>query len=238
VVGAAGAGREQERRALGDALAEAHVAQQVQVTTDAAIALESVFRETAGILLIAGSGSIAYARDPSGVVWRAGGLGWQLGDEGSGYALGRAALAVVGKAADGRGPATSLSAAVTQHAHVQSLEDLVHWSGAASPGAVAALARVAQEAAQQGDAVAKGLVATAAQELALHILVLLQRFPVEAAVPFALAGGILTPGYPVRDALLGMLAERAPRLSLVAQEVDPARGALALAARLAATERA
>jgi len=235
VVGAAGAGREQERRALGDALAEAHVAHRVEVTTDAAIALESVFRQAAGILLIAGSGSIAYARDPSGVVWRAGGLGWQLGDEGSGYYLGRAVLAAVGKAADGRGPATALAAAVSRHVGADSLDGLVHWSSAASPGAVAALAKIAQQAARGGDRVAQTLVEAAAAELAQHVLALLQRFPTETVVPIALAGGILTPGFPVRDALVAALAERAPRLSVVSQEVDPPRGALALAAHLAAT---
>ncbi len=235
VVGAAGAGREQERRALGDALIEAHVAHHVEVTTDAAVALESVFRQAAGILLIAGSGSIAYARDPSGVVWRAGGLGWQLGDEGSGYHLGRAVLGAVGKAADGRGPATALAAAVARHVGADSLDALVHWSGAASPGAVAALAKIAQEVAQGGDRVAQTLVDAAAEELAQHVLTLLQRFPAEVVVPVALAGGILTAGFPVRDALLATLAERAPRLSVVSQEVDPPRGALALAARLPAT---
>jgi N-acetylglucosamine kinase-like BadF-type ATPase len=235
VVGAAGAGREQERRALGDALLEAHVAHRVEVTTDAAVALESVFRHAPGILLIAGSGSIAYARDPSGVVWRAGGLGWQFGDEGSGYALGRAALSAIGKASDGRGPATALSAAVARHLGADSLDALVHWSGAAPPGAVAALAKVAQEVAQDGDQVAQALVGVAAEQLALHVLALLQRFPADAVVPFALAGGILTSGFPVRDALLATLSERVPRLSLVSQEVDPPRGALALAARLGAT---
>jgi N-acetylglucosamine kinase-like BadF-type ATPase len=238
VVGAAGTGRAQERRALGDALLEAHVAHRVEVTTDAAIALESVFHQAPGILLVAGSGSIAYARDPSGVVWRAGGLGWQMGDEGSGYALGRAALGTVGRAADGRGSATELSAALARYTNAPSLDDLVQWAGAASPGAVAALAKLVQEAAQDGDRVAQELVAAAAEELALHVLVLLQRFPAEAAVPFALAGGILTPGFPVREALLARMADHAPRLSLVSQGVDPPRGALALAARLPATESA
>jgi N-acetylglucosamine kinase-like BadF-type ATPase len=235
VVGAAGAGRDHERRALGDALLEAHLAHHVEVTTDAAIALESVFRHATGILLIAGSGSIAYARDPSGVVWRAGGLGWQLGDEGSGYSLGRAALSAVGKAADGRGPATALASAVTQHTNVQSLDDLVFWSGTAAPGAVAALAKLVQEAARAGDRVAQALVANAAEELALHVLALLQRFPAEAAVPLALAGGILTSGFPVREALVAALGERAPRVTVVSQDVDPPRGALALAARAPAT---
>jgi N-acetylglucosamine kinase-like BadF-type ATPase len=235
VVGAAGTGRDQDRHALADALSEAHVARRVEVTTDAAVALESVFPKAAGILLIAGSGSIAYARDPSGVLWRAGGLGWQLGDEGGGYWLGRAALGAVGKAADGRGPATALGGAVAREVGADSLDSLVHWSGAASPGAVAALARVTQETAREGDQVATALVRAAAVELVAHLLTLLQRFPAEAVVPYALAGGILTPGFPVREALATLLAEQAARLSLVTREVDPPRGAVALAARLPAT---
>ena len=236
VVGAAGTGREAERRALFGALEEARVAERVEITTDAAIALESAFHQEPGMLLNAGSGSIAYARDRSGVVWRAGGLGWQFGDEGSGYALGRAALGAVSRAADGRGPPTGLSDAVAREVGGESLDDLVRWTSAAGPGAIAGLAHVVQQAARAGDAVAVELVRTAGRDLADHVVTLLGRFPPEMVVPLALAGGILTPGNPVREELLALLTERAPRVSVANQAVDPPRGALALAARLQAAQ--
>jgi N-acetylglucosamine kinase-like BadF-type ATPase len=234
VAGVAGVGRDDERLALEQALLGAGLARRIEITTDAAIALESVFHQTPGILLNAGSGSIAYARDPAGVVWRAGGLGWQLGDEGSGYALGRAALGAVGRAADGRGPTTVLSRTIPLRAGADSLDALVRWAGTAGPADVAALAQAVQEAAREGDAPARALVQEASDALAQHVLALLRRFPGGAAVPLGLVGGILTDGWPVRDALVAILAAQAPNVTVIAQPVDPARGALAMAARLRA----
>jgi N-acetylglucosamine kinase-like BadF-type ATPase len=232
VAGVAGVGRDEERLALQQALLDAGLARRIEVTTDAAIALESVFHQAPGILLNAGSGSIAYARDQSGVVWRAGGLGWQLGDEGSGYALGRAALGAVGRAADGRGPATTLSRTIPARVGADSLDALVRWANPASVAEVASLAQAVQEAAREGDGVARALVLEASQALADHVLVLLRRFPSAAPVSLALAGGILTAGWPVRQGLETLLEQRAPQLTVITQPVDPARGALAMAARL------
>jgi N-acetylglucosamine kinase-like BadF-type ATPase len=232
VAGVAGVGRDEERLALQQALLDAGLARRVEITTDAAIALESVFHQTPGILLNSGSGSIAYARDPGGVVWRAGGLGWQMGDEGSGYALGRAALGAVGRAADGRGPATVLSRSIAARAGADSLDGLVRWAGSATPSEVAGLAQSVQEAAREGDPVALTLVAEAAQALADHVLALLHRFPGSGRVSLGLAGGILTAGWPIRAALEAHLEQQAPRVSIMTDAVDAPRGALAMAARL------
>jgi N-acetylglucosamine kinase-like BadF-type ATPase len=232
VAGVAGVGRDEERLALQRALLDAGLARRVEITTDAAIALESVFHQTPGILLNSGSGSIAYARDPAGVVWRAGGLGWQMGDEGSGYALGRAALGVVGRAADGRGPATALGRSIAARVGADSLDALVRWAGSATPTDVAGLAQAVQEAAREGDAVAGALVREAAQALADHVLVLLRRFPGTGRVALGLAGGILTAGWPIRNALETHLEEKAPRVTIMNEPVDAPRGALAMAARL------
>src|SRR5207249_10881432 len=108
VVGAAGVGRDPERSELREALRTERVAEKIVVTGDLGLALEAAFAGGPGIVLVAGGGSVAVGRTPDGVVHRRGGLGWQMGDEGSAYAIARAALAAVGVAQDGRGPATSL----------------------------------------------------------------------------------------------------------------------------------
>src|SRR5207248_1453172 len=92
VVGAAGAGRRQEQAELEAALVEAGVARRVRVLADGEVALTTAFARGPGVLVNAGTGSIAYARAPDGEIHRAGGYGWQLGDEGGGYWLGRRAL--------------------------------------------------------------------------------------------------------------------------------------------------
>ncbi|HEX7025482.1 MAG TPA: BadF/BadG/BcrA/BcrD ATPase family protein, partial [Gemmatimonadales bacterium] len=108
VVGAAGAGRDPERSELREMLRAERLAERTLVTGDLDVAFEAAFGAGSGIVLVSGTGSVAIARTPDGTLLRAGGLGWQIGDEGSGYAIGRAALAAVGRARDGRGAATGL----------------------------------------------------------------------------------------------------------------------------------
>src|SRR2546428_4064195 len=103
VVGAAGAGRAQEQAELESALRDVGLARQVRVLADAEVALSAAFGRGPGVLVNAGTGSIAYARDPHGGLHRAGGYGWQLGDEGGGYWLGPRAPGVAARSHHGRG---------------------------------------------------------------------------------------------------------------------------------------
>src|SRR2546427_7012138 len=91
------AGRAQEQAELEAALIDAGVARQVRVLADGEVALATAFGTGPGILVNAGTGSIAYARDPAGELHRAGGDGWQLGDEGGGYWLGGGAPGRAGR---------------------------------------------------------------------------------------------------------------------------------------------
>ena len=234
LVGAAGAGSEQTRTELREALAEMLGARvTLRVTTDAAIALEAAFGEGSGIVLLAGSGSIAYGRDAAGNVWRAGGLGRQVGDEGSGYALARAALGAVGRAADGRAAETELTDRLMRATATDSAAALLAWAHQAGAHEVAALALPVGEAAVAGDAVARTLVEQAARDLALHVAALVGRFPPDEIVPVALAGGLIQPGSPVRDALVALLTHDATQVDVSEEDVDPPLGALRIAARLA-----
>jgi glucosamine kinase len=92
VVGAAGVGRDPERTELRESLRAERLAERVIVTGDLDIALEAAFGTEPGIVLVSGTGSVAVGRAPDGALHRRGGYGWQMGDEGSGYAIGRAAL--------------------------------------------------------------------------------------------------------------------------------------------------
>ena len=231
VVGAAGAGRASERNALETALREQRVADRVKVIGDGEAALQDAFPEGAGILLLAGTGSIGYARAASGAVHRVGGLGWQLGDEGSGYALGRAALGAAGRAAEGRGPATLLGEMIREKTGTTGLEGLVSWSQAASRHPVAEIARVASAAAGAGDAVATQLVEEAAHQLAAHATALLAWMG-GSAPGIALTGGLLTGDSAVRARLIAALRQVAPGIAVSEIRVDPALGAATIALRL------
>ena len=231
-IGAAGAGRESERDALQQAFGVRKLAGHIRVTTDGDIALESAFPETPGIVLVAGTGSVAFARDANGNVHRAGGLGWRLGDEGSGYALGRAALAATGKVLDGRGRASALTEAVLAVAGVTDLDGLVRWSQAADRARIAELAEGVSVAAATGDAEARELVDAAAGELVALVVALLARVGTPAPEQVALSGGLLAPGSAVRDSVVATLSRAVPQLTLSRAPLDPALGAARLARRL------
>lgn len=202
VVGAAGAGREPEAGDLARALRNEDMAARVHVTTDLALLLEGAFPEGPGLVLAAGTGSVAVARTASGTIERAGGYGWQMGDEGGGYDIGRAVLRAVGRAADGRGPATSLEQSAREHARAEDLPALVRWAASAGVPEVAALGRIAVRAAEAGDAVARDIVENAAEELANLALALARRTGVTNA---AIGGGLAASDY-MRSAISTRLA--------------------------------
>jgi len=227
VVGAAGVGRDTERAALRDAIRLEDLADRLVVTTDLEIALAAAFPgEEPGIVLLAGTGSVAVARLPGGHLERRGGHGWQLGDEGGGYALGRAALAAVSRAQDGRGPDTALTNAVFQATRSAGFDDLIRWTADAEAAEVAALAAIATAAVDR-DAVASKIVAAAAEALASHADPLAALFGEKNPVPVALGGGLLAaPGY---RAMVEAALARRERLRPRSQSLDPVAGALALA---------
>jgi glucosamine kinase len=233
-VGVAGAGREVERQALWQALAARELADDVVVHADATIALEDAFGEGPGILLIAGTGSVAFGRGPTGLVARCGGWGPTCGDEGSGAWIGRRALSVVTAAADGREPETALTGAVLTAAEVGTVDELIPWAAAAGPAHLASLAPAVLQCAENGDLRANSVVSFAAEELALHVRTLARRLFVDerAGAPVALAGGLLGRRSPLRARVEHRLKSAVPGAQLDPREVDPARGAVRAALRI------
>ncbi len=229
VVGAAGAGRDRHRNALHAALAEQQIAQKLHVTTDAVVALESAFPAAAGVVLIAGTGSIAYARDPAGKVCRVGGHGPRFGDEGSAFSLASGAIGAALRAHEARGPATVLEQALWAASATESNGDFQEWIDQAGVDQVAGLAEAVCSAADGGDEVAASLVRDAGRSLADHVVALLPRFDDRSPVQLALHGGLIVPDTAVRRVLLTELATRAPAVEVWGRAVDPALGALRLA---------
>ncbi|HTS86882.1 MAG TPA: BadF/BadG/BcrA/BcrD ATPase family protein [Gemmatimonadales bacterium] len=232
VAGVAGAGREEEREELRQALRSEDCAERLLVTGDTEIALAAAFGDRPGIVVTAGTGSIAVARDVVGRLHRAGGLGWQMGDEGSGYAIGRAALGAVGRAADGRSPRTELTPLLLQATHSETIEGLVRWAAAAGVSEVAALAPAVMEGAQKGDTIAAGIVDYAARELAALVYRLLPHFGVDERAPVDTAtnGGLLIHEGPLSRLLRERLSAE-PRIRLRETPLDAATGAIHLAAK-------
>jgi len=232
VVGAAGAGRGQEQAELEAALVETGLAHRVRVMADAQVALTTAFAGGPGVIVNAGTGSIAYARDAHGKLHRAGGYGWQLGDEGGGYWLGRRALEAAARTQDGRGEGSTLLARLLGALGLQTFDDLVRWTATATPAQVAALAPHVLNAAREGEVVAQRAVDDAAREIVALVVALERHFPGTGPIPVATAGGLLLPHSPLAAAFRERLAAQIRRARLVPHGVDTPVGALKLAAEL------
>ncbi|PYR25690.1 MAG: hypothetical protein DMF92_20095 [Acidobacteria bacterium] len=105
-LGIAGVDRENDERIVRAIMRRIGYKARILVVNDALIALVAGAQDSPGIVVIAGTGSIVYGRNTNFDAARAGGWGHIIGDEGSGYWIGREALAAIMRAADGRGPAT------------------------------------------------------------------------------------------------------------------------------------
>jgi glucosamine kinase len=227
-VGVAGVAREQEREALWQALMGRELAEETVVHPDFSIALDDAFGEGPGILLISGTGSVAFGRGPSGTIARCGGWGAICGDEGSGAWVGRRALSVVTASADGREPETALMGAVLTAAQVNEPRELIAWAAQATPALLATLAPVVSSVADAGDLRANAILSLAVEELVLHVRALARELfgDERAAIPVAFSGGMLKRGSTLRKRLEHRLKSAVPGAQLHASDVDAARGAV------------
>jgi N-acetylglucosamine kinase-like BadF-type ATPase len=198
--------------------------------------LAAAFGSEPGVIVIAGTGSIAYGRDARGKTQRAGGWGFAISDEGSAHWIGRAAVAGVLRQVDETGNAvTILSRELTKPWGMDSVPHLA--SAANAQGNFAELLPAVLIAAESGDVVANQVLSQAAAELArLAAIVIRRLFPEQqsgagSAVPVAMAGGVFRHSALVRELFLNGLREQNVRVKLGLAVVVPVEGALQLARR-------
>ncbi|PWT86376.1 MAG: hypothetical protein C5B57_01255 [Blastocatellia bacterium] len=199
---------------------------------DALVALVAGAGDEPGIVIISGTGSIAYGRNARMEAARAGGWGHIIGDEGSGYWIGREALTAVVRAGDGRGPATSLTEGVLEHFEIDDLPRLkvVVYDRELPRKAVSALGPIVQRAAEHRDQVAMTILEQAAEELALSARSVSDRLGLGGdGLAIVLAGGIFPLVPYLGDALASRLIHRMPGCRVQLLDREPAAGAVHLA---------
>lgn len=204
----------------------------ILITNDYETALFGATGRPEGVIVIAGTGSVAVGRDLSSRLIRAGGWGHLLGDEGSAFYIGREALIAIFKARDEMGPPSSLSRRFLEHTESRDYAALMRWAYQPSgKRSIARLAPLVQEAALEGDAVALDIEKRAAHELVTLVATLWQRLRFQGQrVPLVPLGGVLCNNEHIRSLFEREVCERFPR-ALVSKPVQDAAYGAALIAR-------
>lgn len=240
-VGGSGAARPELAELVRNALAEI-LSTPIDVVGDMQIALEAAFDTGPGVIVIAGTGSIAYGRDQQGGTARAGGWGFAIGDEGSAHWIGRAAVGAVLRASDQTYGAAEdilhgpLATALCRVWDVTSLADLARAANAIPPPDFAALFPAV---ATSKDALALQVLSNAGRELAqVGAIVVNRLFPndEEGPVPVAMTGSVFRHALLTRGDFYNELRRLDARVEISPQVVNPVEGALRMARR-AATQR-
>jgi N-acetylmuramic acid 6-phosphate etherase len=209
---------------------------EIRIETDVLGAWAGAHGTGPGVVLISGTGSICYGQNSRGEEARAGGWGPLFGDQGSAYSIGITCLRALAEMEDGIGPPTALAGRVqAEHPHPGGGADLRSWlRGIYRHGwgreQVAGLAVQVVRVAEEGDAVAGGILEGAAEALAQVALAVERRLE-EAGLPLALQGGMGASSILYNSSVRRSLAAHGSRLLPAEPESGPVEGALLLAAK-------
>ena len=229
-IGIAGADRPADHAVLREILRRIGFKNRVVVTNDARIAFVAGSSRRVGIAVVCGTGSIAWGTNARGEIARAGGWGWHLGDEGSGFWIGERAIREVLRAADGRRPLTALERPLFEHFGIQKPEEILRavYDGDYPRHQVAMFAVRVAETARGGDAVSREILASAADELALAAGSVIARLGLESA-PYdvVLSGGTFRALPDLEESVRAKLVSPSARVRPL--EEEPAMGAVRLA---------
>lgn len=207
----------------------------IDVMGDMEIALEAAFDRGLGVIVIAGTGSIAYGRDLEGKTVRAGGWGFEIGDEGSAHWIGRTAVNAILRASDRSDDAAQspLAEALCQEWKVNSLSDLARVANSLPQPNFAALFRPVVSA---KDEISTEILRQAGRELAEVASVVMNRLFKKdhtGPVPVATTGGVFRHAAVVRDVFYNELHRLDGRALINRRVVEPVEGALRLARKAA-----
>ncbi len=225
--GVSGAAQPSTRQQIAQILADV-ISGEVEVVGDMVVAHEAALRGDSGIVVIAGTGSIAYARN-GGDSARAGGWGHAISDEGSGHWIGKQAVIGIMRALDA-GRQTSLSQRILASWMLESFDELVRYANASPPPDFSALFPVVLEEADGGDGYASDILNQAGSELAgLAELVFRRLWNPDDPVKIALTGGVVQNSQRVCDSFEREARSAMRKVEVFRSSVAPAEGALRLA---------
>jgi glucosamine kinase len=208
----------------------------IAVVGDQEIAFEAAFGDSAGILVIGGTGSIAFGRGTDGRAAHSGGHGFIISDEGSGQWIGRTAVADCLRALDA-GAECELMPLLLKAFHVSTVGELIQAANAVPLPNFSELLPIVLAASRDGDAIAIELLKKAGRELAaLAKLVAVKLAMEHESFRVAMAGGVFEHCTLVREEFESSLRSSNPQAIVIGGVVEPLLGALALAGKVGASE--
>jgi N-acetylglucosamine kinase-like BadF-type ATPase len=231
--GLAGAGRSSVVRRVMIFLTQEFPAALTRVTTDYEVALEAAVGSGPGVVLIAGTGSVAFGRNTAGETARAGGYGPWIGDEGSAFEIGRRAVSAVARTRDTDEPVTAMAEMISAALDCPDWDDLTLRIMKDPDEVFPKLFPVVAEAAKSEDSAAKEILFSSAIGLGNLAMVVVRRLGMRSQeFPLVKCGGVFGRS-PMLDALLdSVLSSGALRAKISRLEISPAIGAARMAARL------
>ena len=207
VVGAAGAGREKTKTRFFRSFRSTHFEGKIIITTDMEILYRSIYFKDSGIVINSGTGSFGFFMDEKGKEVRAGGWGYLVGDEGSGYDIGRRGIAAALKSFDGRGEKSILEDMVCEKFQLVSIKEIIPliYENEIGVEQIAGVAALLSKAASKNDRAAISVLNEAAYEIVLHIRTLKNKYSQKAGpIKVALSGGV----FQKNPVLVKMIDER------------------------------
>lgn len=231
-LGLAGVRRADLRQIIHERVVERLGVKKVQVYTDAEIALRGLGKGKAGLVIIAGTGSVCIGQNAKGEVFSAGGWGPLAGDEGGGAGIALNALHRIAKASDGRGEPTSLSDTAVDYFRAGRIENLsvAIYAPQVDNARIAGFARFVGEAAAAGDKVALEILREAGIELGTAACAVIKKLNLQRTkVPIGLVGSVFRSGKLVTEPLLKTVHKVAPKAYLLDKIIIPARSAAQMA---------
>ena len=198
---------------------------------DVVIALASGTDAANAVALISGTGSNCFGRNAEGQTVQVGGLDYLLTDQGSGYEIGRYVLRSAVKSFDGRVKKTVLEELVCEHFKIASIADLkdVVYHPPLSKPEIAALAKICEQAFDQGDAIAQEIFDHVVDELLAMVTTALTRLDIMTKPTDCVLAGSITKINYIKDGLTRQLQSVCRQLQVIVPEKKPVYGALNLA---------
>lgn len=226
VLGTAGATTAGAQTVLRDHFAKIMPGVPVTIVSDAVPMLYAGSGAGTGMVLVSGTGSVCFGKNGDEPLYRAGGWGHIIGDEGGGYALGRDSLVAIMEAFDGRGPKTMLTDMIFGHLGLKDPPDLLDWVYRRGNGKaeIAGLSWITEKAALAGDEAAIAIFDKAAADLARQTAAVAKHLPPEGLV-CVITGSNLTKAPILRE----KLAALQPDIRFIVSEKDAAEGCLIMA---------